>query len=63
MDDVRGMSPSLGKNTQISLLPVFALELITFVEWLDRKESLFRAELIGKWYVICLITTLKNEFH
>jgi len=48
---------------QISLLPVFAQELIKFVECLDGRESLFRAELIGRWDVICLITSLKNEFH
>ena len=64
VDHIRGMSPSSGRNMQISLLPVFALELIKFMEWLDdRKESLFRAELIGRWDVICLITSLKNEFH
>lgn len=63
VDHVRGMSPSPGRNMQISLLPAFALELIKFMDWLDGKESLFRAELIGKWDVICLITSLKNDFH
>lgn len=63
VDHVRGMSPSPGRNMRIPLLPVFLLELIKFMEWLDGKESLFRAELIGRWDVICLITSLKNEFY
>lgn len=63
MDHARALSPWPGKNIQICLLPLFVLELIKFVEWLGRKESLFGAELMGRWDVIRPIMSLKNEFH
>lgn len=56
------LSPWSGRSMQRTLLSVFVLELIRFMEWLGRKESLFGTELMGRWDVIHLIMSLKNEF-
>lgn len=56
-------APWSGRNMQRSLFPIFVLELIKFMEWLGRKDSFFGAELMRRWDMIHVITSLKNEFH